>query len=118
MIRFDTVLHEIAGAFARVEALHVETAAQRSDGFTAQRITITAPDGREVSGVVWTDDHLSEAAAELAGAVEAQARQRLGGNGARALLAALAGRQLDATGSTADTIGTSAVPRSKEVSSA
>lgn len=117
VIRFDTVLHEIAGAFARVEALHVETAARRSDGFVAQRVTVTAPDGREVSGVVWSDDHLVEAATALAQEVETMARQRLGGNGSRALLAALAGRQLSAT-SHASTTGTSSTPHHKEASSA
>lgn len=92
--RFDTVLREVAGAFARVEALHLEAAAQRGDGFRAQRVTITAPGGQEVSGVVWADDHLADAAGQLAKEVETLARKRLGGNGARALLAALAERQL------------------------
>lgn len=117
--RFDTVLHEVAGAFARVEALHLEAAAQRGDGFRAQRVTVTAPDGQEVSGVVWTDEHLSAAADKLAEEVEALARNRLGGNGTRTLLAALAGRQLDtiATAST-HTASTSGSAINKEVSSA
>jgi len=125
--RFDTVLHEVAGSFARVEALHIEAAAARSDGFTAQRVTITTPGGHEVSGVVWMDDHQAEAAAELAAEVEAQARRMLGGNGARALLAALARRQLDTTGtattdstssSSGDTTDTRATRDNKEANSA
>ena len=50
-------LHGIAGAFRRYQALHYEALARNSQaGFDAHRVTITAPDGREYSDVVWVDD--------------------------------------------------------------
>ena len=55
--RFMAELHGIGGAFRRYQALHYEALARNSQaGFDAHRITITAPDGREYSDVVWVDD--------------------------------------------------------------
>jgi len=94
LAHYHVNLHEIAGAFQRVEALHFDAAARRNDGFTAHRVTITAPDGQEASSVVWVDHSSAPLLEELATTVLDTARDRLGAIGPRALLAVIAGKTL------------------------
>jgi len=95
--RFEINLHQLATTFQRVEALHFQAAAHATEGFTARRIAITNPDGYETSEVVWLDHALGHLVEEFADDVLARARNRLGANGPRALLAALADRTLART---------------------
>lgn len=97
LARFEVNLHQLALTFQRVEALHFHAAARAHDGFTARRIAITDPDGTETSEVVWLDHAIGHLVDELADNFLNQARKRLGANGPRALLAALADRTLART---------------------
>lgn len=103
LARFYVNLHELATTFRRVESLHLEAAAHNGDGFTARRIAVTDPDGTETSDVVWLDHSSAETIDELAVEILAKATARLGLNGPRALLAALADRAL--TRPAAGTVG-------------
>lgn len=54
---FGTRLRELAGLFARVEYLCCAVdASDAAEGFIARRISVTRPDGRELSRVVWADE--------------------------------------------------------------
>ncbi|MEA2214424.1 MAG: hypothetical protein QOF83_4372, partial [Solirubrobacteraceae bacterium] len=110
LARYHVNLHEIAGAFQRVEALHFDAAARRNDGFTAQRVTVTAPDGEEASSVVWVDHRSAPLLEELATTVLDTVRDRLGPIGPRALLAVIAGKTLGLGVGAADADPASADP--------
>lgn len=109
LARYHANLHELAGAFQRVEALHFEAAARRQDGFTAQRVTVTASDGEEASSVVWVDHSSAPLLEELATSVLEAARERLGATGPRALLAIIASRTLGLGVAEIDSANTSSV---------
>jgi hypothetical protein len=107
--RFEANLHTLAGVLKRVQALHFEALTRGgTDGFTAHRVTVTAPDGTENASVVWVDRHSEPYLNDLADQVLAQAEKKLGGIGRRALLAVIAGKTLPAalaeqTGTTSST---------------
>jgi hypothetical protein len=95
--RFEVNLHNLAGVLKRVQALHFEALTRGgTDGFTAHRVTVTAPDGTENASVVWVDRHSEPYLNDLADQVLAQAEKRLGPIGRRALLAVIAGKTLPA----------------------
>ncbi len=53
-MRFELTLSDLARRFKNLEALQAANAAQ-SSGFEAKRITVTRPDGSEVTRMVWID---------------------------------------------------------------
>jgi hypothetical protein len=85
-------VHELASAFARLEALHFEQRSQRREGFDARRITVTSPDGSEVSRVVWTNENLETSLSPVVEAAIKAAERRAGREGGSSLLALLAKR--------------------------
>jgi len=115
LTRFYVNLHDLATTFRRVESLHLEAAARSGDGFTARRIAVTDPNGTETSDVVWLDHSSAETIDELATDVLAQATARLGTNGPRALLAALADRALGSSTAGAVDVGASSKTRANQV---
>jgi len=102
LARYHVNLHQLVGAFQRVEALHFEGAARGQEGFTARRVAVTAPDGHEASSVVWVDHSSAGFLDDLAAEVLETAKARLGSNGPRALLAVLAERALNVVSSEAE----------------
>jgi hypothetical protein len=89
---FRLNLHELGSAFARLESLHFERRADRHDGFDARRITVTNPDGSEMSRVVWIDQGQEAALAQVVETAISSAEQRVGPNARSPLLALLAKR--------------------------
>jgi hypothetical protein len=87
---FASTLKEIGGTFGRVEALHFEHRDATAEGFEAKRIAITAPDGIEVSRVVWINEGGSRQLGALVTQAIADAEARVGRGGGEALLALLA----------------------------
>jgi hypothetical protein len=91
--QFKHSLHAVATAFARIEALHFERRAVQREGFDARRVTVTSPDGSEVSRVVWIDSAhevtISDVAADALRAIDARI-----GPGNRAALLAILAKQL------------------------
>ncbi len=66
LVTFELRLSELARRFANVEAVLHDMKAPDRDGFDARRVTITAPDGREVHRLVWIDEHVRDAARRIA----------------------------------------------------
>lgn len=87
---FRNALRDIAGAFARLEALHFERRAQKREGFDARKVTVTAPDGSEVSRVVWIDRALENSLTDIIQQALRQAEVRIGNAGRAGLIAMLA----------------------------
>jgi hypothetical protein len=89
--RFQTNLQALVAAFRRVEALHFEAAAvATTEGFTASRLTLTAPDGHESSRVVYVDDASREKLERVAKDALLSATAQAGPQGCDALLALVA----------------------------
>lgn len=92
--QFTAQATSLLGAFRRVEALHFDGRANSPSGFIPRKVTVTAPDGTELSRVVW----LAEAELPLLRRVVADTRSRIAAAlpsiGDEALLAALAEEML------------------------
>ncbi|HVF03210.1 MAG TPA: hypothetical protein VNA20_00080 [Frankiaceae bacterium] len=88
--RFDANLAALAESFTRLQALHFSALADGKHAFEARRVTVTAPDGHEVTSVVWADDVAESKLAEVSAAALESARRILGPRGPAALLAVLA----------------------------
>jgi hypothetical protein len=54
--RFAANAASLLGSFRRVEALYFDGRAHSPSGFIPRKVTITAPDGTELSRVVWVDE--------------------------------------------------------------
>lgn len=94
--RFTAHAGSLLGAFRRVEAMHFDGRANSPFGFIPRKVTVTAPDGTEVSRVVWLD----EAELPLLRRIVAETRSKVAGArpfiSDEALLAALAEQVLSA----------------------
>jgi hypothetical protein len=55
LLSFEANLGDMARRFANLEALQKEAARNHAPGYEARRITITHPDGVELSDLVWVD---------------------------------------------------------------
>ena len=92
---FQVRLGDLVATFRRVELLyfsHLERDAV--DGFSAQRLTLTLPDGSEIGNVVWVDDSQREAIELTVDEIIALAEARIGPDALQAILAELAQRLL------------------------
>lgn len=65
VVAFELKLSDLARRFANVEAVLHDLKAPDRAGFDARRVTITAPDGREVHRLVWFDEYVRDAARRL-----------------------------------------------------
>ena len=54
-IVFESKLYDVARRFRNLEALQKEMARDSKTGYIARRITVTKPDGKDLSHVVWID---------------------------------------------------------------
>lgn len=54
--QFSAQARSLLAAFRRVEAMHFDGRANSPSGFVPRKVTVTAPDGRELSRVVWFDE--------------------------------------------------------------
>lgn len=54
--RFEAQAASLLGSFRRVEALYFDGRASSPSGFIPRRITVTAPNGSELTRVVWVDE--------------------------------------------------------------
>ena len=52
---FESKLHDVARRFRNLEALQKDMARDSKTGYVARRITVTKPDGKDLSHVVWID---------------------------------------------------------------
>lgn len=52
---FESKLYDLARRFRNLEALQKEMARDSKSGYIARRITVTKPDGKDLSHVVWID---------------------------------------------------------------
>jgi hypothetical protein len=92
--RFRAHLHELVGAYRRIEALHFESLDAPTGTFVARRIAVTAPDAREVNTVVWIDERAAQHMSPIVDDAIGKATALLGSRGAEALLALAAQRLL------------------------
>jgi uncharacterized membrane protein len=111
--RCIVALKDIAGAFQRIEALHIDVLATSGNGFDAKRITVTEPDGHETARVVWVDGTIAEAVAVLANNALDKARQQFGDRGLAALLVAVADAVIS-TNKASDTVNDQAELQSRQ----
>lgn len=109
--RYQTNLRALLNTFRRLEALHfdVATHADRS-GFTARRLTLTAPDGAEGSRVLYLEDTERPAVEAFTAAMLGKARTELGPHAADALLSVLAEQAISEPTETAQPLPDRAVP--------
>jgi hypothetical protein len=82
-------LLELGKRFARVEALHYEMRLPSLGGSVARRVTVTHPDGQEVSEVLWIDSEIADALEVIVKEAIQRADAMGGAAGSRALLSLL-----------------------------
>lgn len=88
---FKIRLAELMATFRRVELLYYERLERGAqEGFTAQRLTLTLPDGEEAARVIWLDDSQREAVVDLVEHIVDLTDNRLGETARAAVLAGLA----------------------------
>lgn len=90
LMRFETLLRDVAGTFTRVEALHFEHKQAQREGFDAKRISVTAANGVEVNRLVWIDDRMASALEDVIHHAITESERRVGRYGREALIALLA----------------------------
>ena len=88
--RFAASAASLLGSFRRVEALYFDGRAQSPSGFIPRKITITAPDGSELSRVVWVDETQLTVVRRTLDELRSSIAQALPSLGEEALLATLA----------------------------
>lgn len=89
---FGHSLRAVATSFARVEALHFDRRAVGHEGFDARRVTVTSPDGTEVSRVVYVNDQAEDAVEAVVDSAVSELEAWLGEEAGPALIAVLARR--------------------------
>ena len=93
---FGLLVRETARAYRRLVILHDEAwTEQLTEGFAARRITITEPDGHEMSRLVWVDAGRMVPIRDIVDQALAQAGDLAGADGARMLLALLTQRLVE-----------------------
>lgn len=92
--QFNVRLHALATSFDRLEALLFTRRDEHREGFDARRVTVTAPNGSEVSRVVWIDQRLEATVGEVAALAIKELDARIGPDGRAALISVLAGQLL------------------------
>lgn len=104
LVAFEALLAERAGWFRRLEQLHFEKLRHVDASFDARKVTLTAPDGTELSEIVPLDQVAQQVAGTALDAVLVELAEQLGPRRAQtALLGALVGRVLaDASARTVD----------------
>ncbi|MEW6173349.1 MAG: DUF4007 family protein [Bacillota bacterium] len=95
---FQFALHDIAGTFARLEALYFERRTEAREGFEARRVIVTAPDGSEISRVVWVDKTMERVLTDVLEEAMKKVEAIFGNAGQVAFLAMLAKRLDDCKG--------------------
>ena len=88
--RFGANASALFGSFRRVEALYFDGRAESPSGFTPRKITVTAPDGTELSRVVWVDEAQLPLLHRILEETRARVARALPSFGEEALLATLA----------------------------
>lgn len=88
--QFHIRLRALGASLDRLEALHFERRADHREGFDARRVTVTAPNGSEVSRVVWIDQRMASAVGDVAAAALKEVDAKIGPDGRSALLSVLA----------------------------
>jgi hypothetical protein len=95
-VAFGLLIREVARAYRRLVILHDEAwTEQLTEGFAARRVTITEPDGHEMSRLVWVDAGSMRPIREIVDQALAQAGDLAGADGARMLLALLTQRLVE-----------------------
>lgn len=66
VVLFETKLSDIARRFKNLEFIQKELASMPKEGFDAQKVTITYPDGEEINEVIWLEHGIKEKISKLA----------------------------------------------------
>lgn len=106
--RFAANASSLFGGFRRVEAMYFDGRADSPAGFSPRRITVTAPDGSELSRVVWVDEAQRPLLQRLLEETRARIAEELPSLGDEALLATFAEQVLSTTSAGSD--GRTVVP--------
>jgi hypothetical protein len=92
---FESAALEVSRPFRRLELLHLQMATTQQDGFTARRVTVTQPDGTELSKLVWLEESRADALMQVLNDAVASAARIGGADACDGLLALLAERVLE-----------------------
>jgi len=68
-IVFESKLNDIARRFRNLEALQKEIARDTKTGYIARRVTVTKPDGNDISHVIWIDTEQLKKIEKIADAI-------------------------------------------------
>jgi hypothetical protein len=90
LAQFEAEANERAQWFRRLELLHYEMAVKPRKGYDVRRVTVTAPDGTEMSELAWIDKTAVSGLGEIAEDVITRVRNELGPRSVEALVAVLA----------------------------
>jgi len=66
VVLFEAKLSDIARRFKNLEFIQKELASMPKEGFDAQKVTITYPDGEEINEVIWLEHGIKEKISKLA----------------------------------------------------